>query len=333
MPAVRPGPASAGVCRIVRAGREQFDTPLLRRGLLTRRVRYPHPARQRPRRTWTSRPHPSDSHPSSKMQFADGHANATRQRTPILAPVNGPPHHRHHLQRRRHPLRRLGRARRLLPDRLRPRRPARRRPRAPARRRRRRTPPTRTTCSSTLDGVILSGGGSDVAPHRYGQAPHPATADEEPHRDGFEIALARAAKRARRPGARHLPRHAAAQRRLRRHAAPAPARRARPRRPPRAARRLRPPRGADRARLAGRGRHRQRDRERALAPPPGPRHDRRRAERHRPSRRATTAPRRSRIRRARFLLGVLWHPEEDERSRVVGALVDAARERQRSREA
>ncbi len=26
-----------------------------------------------------------------------------------------------------------------------------------------------------------------------------------------------------------------------------------------------------------------------------------------------------------FALGVLWHPEEDERSRVVGALVDAAR--------
>ena len=36
---------------------------------------------------------------------------------------------------------------------------------------------------------------------------------------------------------------------------------------------------------------------------------------------------------ARFLLGVLWHPEEDERSLVVGALVDAARERQRSKEA
>jgi putative glutamine amidotransferase len=29
----------------------------------------------------------------------------------------------------------------------------------------------------------------------------------------------------------------------------------------------------------------------------------------------------------RFALGVLWHPEEDEQSRVVGALVDAARER------
>ncbi len=28
----------------------------------------------------------------------------------------------------------------------------------------------------------------------------------------------------------------------------------------------------------------------------------------------------------RFALGVLWHPEEDEQSRVVGALVDAARE-------
>ena len=27
-----------------------------------------------------------------------------------------------------------------------------------------------------------------------------------------------------------------------------------------------------------------------------------------------------------FALGVLWHPEEDERSRVVGALVAAARE-------
>ncbi len=29
----------------------------------------------------------------------------------------------------------------------------------------------------------------------------------------------------------------------------------------------------------------------------------------------------------RFALGVLWHPEQDERSRVVGALVDEARTR------
>ncbi len=28
----------------------------------------------------------------------------------------------------------------------------------------------------------------------------------------------------------------------------------------------------------------------------------------------------------RFALGVLWHPEEDMRDRVVGALVDAARQ-------
>jgi putative glutamine amidotransferase len=29
----------------------------------------------------------------------------------------------------------------------------------------------------------------------------------------------------------------------------------------------------------------------------------------------------------RFALGVLWHPEEDERSNVIGALVEAARPR------
>ena len=29
----------------------------------------------------------------------------------------------------------------------------------------------------------------------------------------------------------------------------------------------------------------------------------------------------------RFAVGVLWHPEEDERSRVVGALVEEARAR------
>ncbi len=46
----------------------------------------------------------------------------------------------------------------------------------------------------SLDGVILSGGASDVAPRRYGQPPHPATAAEEPGRDAFEMALARTAK-------------------------------------------------------------------------------------------------------------------------------------------
>ena len=189
------------------------------------------------------------------------------------------------------------------------------------------------SCSQTLDGVILSGGGSDVAPRRYGQAAAPAD-----RRRGARPRRLRARARPRRArarpaAARHLPRHAAAQRRLRRHAAPAPARRARPRRASRAAGRLRPPRGAHRARLARRDRHGQRDRDGPLAPPPGARRDRRRPARHAAAPTSTTAPRRSRIRAARFLLGVLWHPEEDERSRVVGALVDAARERQRSRRA
>jgi len=35
----------------------------------------------------------------------------------------------------------------------------------------------------------------------------------------------------------------------------------------------------------------------------------------------------------RFALGVLWHPEEDEASRVIGALVDEARESAQARAA
>ena len=42
----------------------------------------------------------------------------------------------------------------------------------------------------------------------------------------------------------------------------------------------------------------------------------------------TTAwSRRSSFPSATFAVGVLWHPEEDERSRVVGSLVDEVRER------
>ncbi len=44
-----------------------------------------------------------------------------------------------------------------------------------------------------LDGVILSGGASDVAPRRYGRERHAATAAEEPGRDDYETALARGA--------------------------------------------------------------------------------------------------------------------------------------------
>jgi putative glutamine amidotransferase len=43
-----------------------------------------------------------------------------------------------------------------------------------------------------LDGLILAGG-SDIDPDAYGEARHPATLNTDPERDGFEIALAQAA--------------------------------------------------------------------------------------------------------------------------------------------
>ena len=184
----------------------------------------------------------------------------------------------------------------------------------------------------TIDGVILSGGGSDVAPHRYGQPPHDATAAEEPGRDGFEIALARAAKEHDIPllgicrgmqllnvaygGTlhQHLPdvlghdEHRELPAAFARHDV-----------------RIEPGSLAAIATgnetenvlshhhqgpetigdgLAVTGRAAPDDSPEAIEDPD-----------------------------ARFLLGVLWHPEEDERSRVVGALVEAARERQRSADA
>ena len=39
-----------------------------------------------------------------------------------------------------------------------------------------------------VDGLMLTGGG-DVAPARYGEAPHPSVEEAEPGRDEFEIAL------------------------------------------------------------------------------------------------------------------------------------------------
>jgi gamma-glutamyl-gamma-aminobutyrate hydrolase PuuD len=49
-----------------------------------------------------------------------------------------------------------------------------------------------------IDGLLLTGG-DDVAPARYGEAPHPTVVEAEPGRDEFEIALVKAARN------RHLP--------------------------------------------------------------------------------------------------------------------------------
>ena len=70
-----------------------------------------------------------------------------------------------------------------------------------------------------VDGLLLTGGG-DVDPALYGAAPHPSFVAAEPGRDAYEIALVRAALRRRSADPRDLPRHAGAERRLRRHARP-----------------------------------------------------------------------------------------------------------------
>jgi putative glutamine amidotransferase len=44
-----------------------------------------------------------------------------------------------------------------------------------------------------IDGLLLAGG-EDVAPGRYGEAPHPSVVDVDPHRDDFEIALVEQAR-------------------------------------------------------------------------------------------------------------------------------------------
>jgi putative glutamine amidotransferase len=44
-----------------------------------------------------------------------------------------------------------------------------------------------------IDGLLLTGG-EDVAPARYGEAPHPSVVDVDPHRDDFEIALVEQAR-------------------------------------------------------------------------------------------------------------------------------------------
>ena len=183
-----------------------------------------------------------------------------------------------------------------------------------------------------IDGVILSGGGSDVVPARYGARRHPKTAAEEPGRDDFELALARAARDQDIPllgicrGMQLL--NVAYGGTLHQH--------------------LPDVLGHDRHRElpAAFARHEVRIEPGSLAANATEKHTEAVLSHHhqgpdaigeglRVSGRASLddSPEAIEDRTARFILGVLWHPEEDERSRVVEALVVAARERHRSREA
>ena len=78
----------------------------------------------------------------------------------------------------------------------------------------------RRGCWTLIDGLILAGG-DDIDPASYGAAAAPRDHATVPTRDRFEIALARRAVERDMPLLGHLPRHAGAQRRLRRDAAAA----------------------------------------------------------------------------------------------------------------
>jgi putative glutamine amidotransferase len=182
---------------------------------------------------------------------------------------------------------------------------------------------------ATIDGVILSGGGSDVAPHQYGQPPHEKTAPEEPGRDAFELALAQAAREQDIPllgicrGMQLL--NVAYGGTLHQHLPDVLAH------------------DEHRVLPAEFARHRVRIEPGSLAAAATGTNDEAVLSHHHqgPDDIGDGLSVTGRARRddsveaiedpaARFLLGVLWHPEEDERSRVVATLVDAAREPRRA---
>ena len=74
------------------------------------------------------------------------------------------------------------------------------------------------TTPTALDALVLEGG-SDVSPGSYGETPLEPKWSGDRIRDDYEIALLRGLRRARQARARHLPRPAADERRVRRHAA------------------------------------------------------------------------------------------------------------------
>jgi putative glutamine amidotransferase len=177
----------------------------------------------------------------------------------------------------------------------------------------------------SVDAVIVSGGASDVAPGCYGAERHPATAAEEPGRDAFEIALVRAAAEQGVPVlgicrgmqlvnvayggslVQHLPDVLG---RDDHRVVPAEF----------ADHEVRLEAGSLAARAAGRERERVRS------------HHHQGVERLGDGLRATGwATADDTIEAVEdpdaYVLGVLWHPEEDEASRVVSALVEAARAR------
>ena len=178
-----------------------------------------------------------------------------------------------------------------------------------------------------VDAVILSGGAGDVDPAHYGEERHPATRPDDPVRDAYELALARHARRTGAPllgicrgmqvvtvahGGRleqHLPealghdRHRRLPSGFSEHE-------------------VRLERGSLAARAAGGERETVRSHHHQGVREPGDLRVTGRASEDEAIEAVEGTD-------GAFLLGVLWHPEEDERSRVVGAHVDAARERAR----
>ena len=175
-----------------------------------------------------------------------------------------------------------------------------------------------------VDGLLLAGG-ADVDPASYGAAPHPETGLTWPERDRFEIALAARAID------RGIPVLGACRGMeilnvaLRGHAAAAPAGRDRQRPPPPHAGAVRRPRGDARAGLAGRH-----GRPEPSAAPSSPTITRESGSWGRASSPPAGSPEDGVVEAIelpgeQYVLGVLWHPEEDEPSRVIASLVDAAR--------